>query len=81
MTDPTNTDMSTTIPAAVSGIGTERTSETSPEDVAAFFESQKDESARIKKMYRFYRKSDYLDCAIADVIESFLDIPSEIENN
>ncbi len=39
---------------------------------------KQDESARIKKMYQFFRKPDDLDSAIAEAIESFLEAPLEL---
>lgn len=81
MTDPTNDSVPTPSLAPIARASTERSSETSPEDALAFFEMQTEEFRRIKKMYRFLRKVDQLDTAIANAIESFLESPLELSVN
>ena len=78
MADPTNANISTLMSIVFPSLNTEGSSETSPEDAAAFFETKKDEYTHIKKMYRFFRKSDTLDIAISDAVECFLETTPEL---
>ncbi len=50
MADPANDDRSTLIPTANLAGPTERSSKTSREDAAVFFETQKEEFSRIMKI-------------------------------
>ncbi len=78
MADLANTDMVSAIATGSPGVRTKRSSKTSLEDAVAFFKTQEDDFAHVKKMYRFFRKSDPFDSAIADAIESFLGTPPEL---